>query len=35
VVLQDWSDATMAEQRSAAVAVLAKKYTVKYEEAAK
>src|SRR5262245_4889818 len=35
VVLQDWTDATAAEQRSAAVAVLAKKYTVKYEEAAK
>src|SRR5262245_49996320 len=35
VVLQDWTDATAAEQRSAAVAVLAKKYTVRYEEAAK
>src|SRR5262245_46187536 len=35
VVFQDWTDATAAEQRSAAVAVLAKKYTVKYEEAAK
>ena len=34
-VLQDWTDATAAEQRSAAVAVLAKKYTVKYDEAAK
>jgi len=31
VVLQDWTDATAAEQRSAAVAVLAKKYTIKYE----
>jgi hypothetical protein len=29
VVLQDWTDATMAEQRSAAVRALAKKYTVK------
>jgi len=29
VVLQDWTDATMAEQRSAAVKALAKKYTVK------
>ena len=28
VILQDWIDATMAEQRSAAVGVLAKKYTV-------
>ncbi len=35
VVLQDWTDATMAEQRSTAVAVLARKYTVKYREAAK
>lgn len=33
VVLQDWTDATMAEQRTAAVRVLAKKYTVKYEGA--
>jgi len=32
VVLQDWTDAKMSEQRSAAVQVLAKKYTVKYEE---
>lgn len=31
VVLQDWTDAVMAEQRSAAVAVLAKKYTVNVE----
>src|SRR5262245_48331721 len=29
VVLQDWSDQVMSEQRSAAVAALAKKYTVK------
>ena len=29
VVLQDWTDATLAEQRSDAVRVLAKKYTVK------
>ena len=34
VVLQDWTDATMAEQRSAAVRALAKKYTVKYAPAA-
>jgi hypothetical protein len=33
VVLQDWTDAVMAEQRSAAVAVLAKKYTVAVEGA--
>jgi hypothetical protein len=33
VVLQDWTDATLAEQRSAAVRVLAKKYTVRYEAA--
>ncbi len=32
VVLQDWTDATLAEQRSAAVRALAKKYTVKTEE---
>ncbi|MFG6431137.1 peptidyl-prolyl cis-trans isomerase [Roseateles sp. LYH14W] len=31
VVLQDWTDAVLAEQRSAAVAALAKKYTVKVE----
>jgi hypothetical protein len=34
VVLQDWTDATMAEQRSAAVRVLEKKYKVKLEGAA-
>lgn len=34
VVLQDWTDAVMAEQRSAAVRVLAKKYTVKTEVSA-
>ncbi|MEP7057867.1 MAG: peptidylprolyl isomerase [Caldimonas sp.] len=34
VVLQDWTDATLAEQRSAAVRVLARKYTVKIEAAA-
>jgi hypothetical protein len=31
VVLQDWTDATASEQRSAAVHALAKKYEVKYE----
>jgi len=31
VVLQDWTDAIMAEQRTAAVRALAKKYTVKIE----
>ena len=31
VVLQDWTDATLAEQRSAAVRALAKKYTVRIE----
>ena len=31
VVLQDWTDATLAEQRSAAVRALAKKYTVRFE----
>lgn len=35
VVLQDWTDATMAEQRTAAVRALAGKYTVKVEAAAK
>lgn len=35
VVLQDWTDATLAEQRSAAVAALAKKYTIKVEAPAK
>lgn len=33
VVLQDWTDATMSEQRTAAVRALAKKYTVKSEVA--
>ena len=31
VVLQDWTDVTMAEQRTAAVRNLAKKYTIKLE----
>jgi hypothetical protein len=31
VVLQDWTDATASEQRSAAVHTLARKYKVKYE----
>jgi hypothetical protein len=31
VVFQDWNDATLAEQRSAAVKLLAKKYTIKLE----
>lgn len=31
VVLQDWTDVTMAEQRTAAVRALARKYTVKVE----
>ena len=31
VVLQDWTDATASEQRSAAVRELAKKYKIKYE----
>jgi hypothetical protein len=31
VVLQDWTDATAAEQRTAAVRALAKKYEVKHE----
>jgi hypothetical protein len=35
VVLQDWTDAVMAEQRSAAVRALAKKYTVKIEAVAR
>jgi hypothetical protein len=35
VVLQDWTDATLAEQRSAAVRALAKKYTIKTKEAAR
>jgi len=33
VVQQDWTDAIMAEQRTAAVRALAKKYTVKVEGA--
>ncbi len=33
VVLQDWTDATMAEQRTAVVRSLAKKYTVSEERA--
>jgi hypothetical protein len=33
VVLQDWTDATMSEQRSATVRALAKKYTIKTEGA--
>jgi hypothetical protein len=33
VVLQDWTDATMSEQRSAAVAAMAKKYHVEVEAA--
>lgn len=32
MVLQDWKDATMAEQRTAAVRALARKYTVTYEK---
>lgn len=35
VVLQDWTDVVMAEQRSAAVDALAKKYTIRYESEAK
>jgi hypothetical protein len=35
VVLQDWTDAVMAEQRTAAVRALARKYTVRLEPAAK
>ena len=31
VVMQDWTDATLAEQRSGAVRALAKKYTVKVQ----
>ena len=34
-VRQDWTDAVMAEQRTEAVRALAKKYTVKAEQAAK
>ncbi len=32
VVLQDWTDAVLAEQRSAAVLALSKKYSVKFED---
>jgi hypothetical protein len=32
VVLQDWTDSVMAEQRSAAVRALAKKYKVKVND---
>lgn len=35
VVLQDWTDAVMAGQRTAAVRALAKKYTIKAEAGAK
>lgn len=35
VVFQDWTDAVMAEQRSAAVDALAKKYTLRVEGAVK
>ncbi|MDY6945357.1 MAG: peptidylprolyl isomerase [Pseudomonadota bacterium] len=35
VVLQDWTDAVMSEQRSSAVRVLAQKYTIKIDGAAK
>jgi hypothetical protein len=34
VVRQDWTDGAASEQRSAAVAALTKKYTIKYETAA-
>ena len=34
VVLQDWADATMAAQRTAAVRALARKYTFKFEDGA-
>lgn len=34
VVLQDWTDATLAEQRSAAVRAMARKYSVRFETAA-
>jgi hypothetical protein len=30
-VLQDWTDATLAEQRSAAVQAIAQKYTIRFE----
>ena len=32
IVLQDWTDATASEQRSAAVQALTKKYKIKYED---
>lgn len=35
VVQQDWTDATLSEQRSAAVAALARKYVIKVEATAK
>ncbi|MBC7779423.1 MAG: peptidyl-prolyl cis-trans isomerase [Proteobacteria bacterium] len=35
VVLHDWTDAMMAQQRTVAVRALAKKYTVKYENVPK
>jgi hypothetical protein len=35
VVKQDWTDATLSEQRSAAVAALARKYVIKIEAAPK
>jgi hypothetical protein len=35
VVLQDWTDATAAEQRTAAVRALAKKYRIHYETSVK
>ncbi|WP_197507187.1 peptidylprolyl isomerase [Mitsuaria sp. 7] len=34
VVLQDWTDATLSEQRSAAVLALSRKYTIRRESAA-
>jgi hypothetical protein len=33
VVLQDWTDATLAQQRSTAVSAMARKYTIKVESA--
>ena len=35
VILQDWTDVVMAEQRTAAVRALVRKYSVKFEAAAK
>jgi hypothetical protein len=35
IVLHDWTDATLSDQRSAAVKALAKKYTVKVEAKSK